>query len=134
MVSTGDNEGDVSLTWEAPHEDGNQGGAVEEYEIRHHDAVITGVNWLSATLVTNPPDPLPPGQEHTFTVGALTPGKLYYFAIKSADEVPNWSGISNNSYVTTAAESGGGTGSPHRFWGKVTNAAGVPAAEVQVTV
>jgi hypothetical protein len=96
VVSTGDNEGDVQLQWQAPHEDGPQGGAVTEYEIRRHDLPITGINWADATQIANPPPPLPPGQTHTFTVAGLVAGKLYYFAIKSADEVPNWSAVSNS--------------------------------------
>ena len=45
-----------------------------------------------------------PGPPEEFEVTGLEPNTTYYFAIKAADEIPNWSGISNVAIQTTAPE------------------------------
>jgi hypothetical protein len=47
-----------------------------------------------------------PGSAETFTVTGLFPDTTYYFALKAADEVPNWSGISNSPSGTTLEPTG----------------------------
>jgi chitodextrinase len=49
------------------------------------------------------PTPAAPGTRQSVVVSGLLPGTLYYFSIKTADEVPNWSGISNLASKATAA-------------------------------
>ncbi len=41
------------------------------------------------------------GATETLTLHGLTPSTDYYFAIRSCDEVPNWSGLSNVAAFTT---------------------------------
>jgi hypothetical protein len=84
----------VTLSWTAPGDD-NALGQAAQYEIRYATAPITADNFSSATLVTNPPVPKIAGSSETFEVTGLESNTLYYFALKTADEVPNWSAISN---------------------------------------
>ena len=61
------------------------------------------MNWDSATQVTGEPSPKAFGLPETFIVSGLSPSKFYHFAIKTGDEVPNWSGLSNETGATTSA-------------------------------
>lgn len=92
----------VTLTWTAVGDDGTVGTATQ-YEIRYSTAPITSANFTSATLVAGPPVPKTSGQAEVFTVSGLGQGTTYYFALKVADEVPNWSGLSNVATQTTTA-------------------------------
>ncbi|MCX6829825.1 MAG: fibronectin type III domain-containing protein [candidate division Zixibacteria bacterium] len=93
----------VTLNWLAPGDDGNVGTA-SQYDIRYSTATITQANWNAATQVTGEPTPQAAGGTETFAVTGLQPSTTYYFAIKTADEVPNWSAISNIASRATAAE------------------------------
>ncbi|MCX6826599.1 MAG: fibronectin type III domain-containing protein [candidate division Zixibacteria bacterium] len=84
----------VVLTWTAPGDDSITGTAAQ-YDIRYSTSLITELNWSSASQITGEPIPKSVGNAETFTVTGLQNGTLYYFAIKTADEVPNWSGLSN---------------------------------------
>ncbi|OGC89706.1 MAG: hypothetical protein A2W25_17395 [candidate division Zixibacteria bacterium RBG_16_53_22] len=91
----------ITLTWTAPGDDSSSGTA-SQYDIRYSTSPITDANWASATQVNGEPTPLPAGQQQTFAVTGLQSGVTYYFAMKTADEVPNWSGLSNVASGTTA--------------------------------
>ncbi|MCP4684986.1 MAG: PKD domain-containing protein, partial [bacterium] len=52
-------------------------------------------NWTTANKVRPLPTPQPSGTRQERTVSALTPGITYFFAIKTADNLPSWSDISN---------------------------------------
>ncbi len=87
----------VSLTWTAPGNDGNQGTA-SRYDIRYSTSSVgadTAAWWEGADTVADESSPAPAGTEQQFKVEGLTPHSTYYFALRSADEVPNWSGVSN---------------------------------------
>jgi len=84
----------VTLTWIATGDDGSTGKATT-YDLRYSQSPITSANFSGATQVTNEPAPKTGGQSESFAVTGLTAGTTYYFALKVADEVPNWSGISN---------------------------------------
>ncbi len=99
--STGSNS--VTLTWTAPGDDGNV-GTPSQYDMRYSTSSITDANWGAATEVTGEPSPQPAGSSENFTVENLEPNTTYYFAIKSADEVPNWSSLSNVVSATTDPE------------------------------
>src|SRR5262249_9500968 len=49
------------------------------------------------------PNPSAPGTTEHVTVTGLQANTTYYFAVKTADEVPNWSGLSNVISRTTLA-------------------------------
>jgi uncharacterized protein (TIGR02145 family) len=84
----------IKLTWAAPGDDGNLGTA-SQYDIRYSTSNITSSNWSSATQCTGEPAPQIAGSPESFTVTGLSSNTTYYFAIKTADEVSNWSGLSN---------------------------------------
>ncbi|MCK5127021.1 MAG: fibronectin type III domain-containing protein [candidate division Zixibacteria bacterium] len=90
----------VTLTWTAPGDDAGNGTA-SQYDIRYSSSLITGSNWASATPASGEPVPQSAGALETMTITGLQPGTVYYFAIKAADEVPNWSALSNVVSVTT---------------------------------
>jgi len=92
----------ITLTWTAPGDDGNSGTATS-YDIRYSTSMITGANWAAATQATGEPTPSMAGTAETFTVTGLTPSTTHYFAIKTADEAPNESPLSNVVSGTTSA-------------------------------
>jgi len=97
----------VTLTWTAPGDDGNVGTA-SQYDVRYSTSAITGTDtttwWSQATQCSGEPAPQAAGATETFVVTGLQPSKTYYFVMKTADEVPNWSRFSNVAVkITTAA-------------------------------
>jgi len=84
----------VTLTWTAPGDDANTGTA-SAYDIRYSTATISDANWGSASQCSGEPAPQVAGAGQTFTVPGLSPDTTYCFAMKTADEMPNWSGLSN---------------------------------------
>jgi len=93
----------VTLTWTAPGDDGNVGTA-GSYDIRYATVAVTEGNWATCVQVTGEPSPQPADSAESFTVANLNPSSTYYFAIKAADEVGNWSELSNVVSATTDAE------------------------------
>jgi len=89
--------GSVDLSWTAPGDDAHIGTAAS-YLVRHSASVIDSpAGWEAATPVTSGvPNPKPAGQSEQMTVSGLTPGALYYFAVRAQDEVPNLGGLSNS--------------------------------------
>jgi hypothetical protein len=92
----------VTLSWTTPGDDSLTGTATQ-FDIRYSTSAITSANFASATRWTGAPTPLAPGTHQTTLVTGLSPATTYYFAMKTGDEVPNWSGISNVVSKTTAA-------------------------------
>jgi phosphodiesterase/alkaline phosphatase D-like protein len=90
----------VSLTWTAPGDD-SLSGTASQYDLRYSTSPITATNFASASRFTGTPNPSPAGTKENVTVTGLSAGTTYYFALKTGDEVPNWSGISNVISRTT---------------------------------
>jgi hypothetical protein len=90
----------VTLNWTAPGDDGNVGQAAQ-YDVRYSTGPITNQNWNSAIEADGEPAPAPAGEPESFTIDGLESNTTYYFAIKTADEAGNWSGLSNVAMVTT---------------------------------
>jgi len=90
----------VTLQWTSPGDDSLTGTATS-YDLRYSTTPITEANWGTAVQVSGEPIPKVSGSAETFTVSGLTPNTAYYFAIKTADEVPNWSAISNIAMIST---------------------------------
>jgi hypothetical protein len=84
----------ITLMWTAPGDDRDIGNA-SEYDIGYSKAMITDLNWDLVNKVASPPVPKPGGQTEIFVVTGLEQNTTYYFAIKTADEIPNWSPLSN---------------------------------------
>jgi hypothetical protein len=86
------------LTWTAPGDDGRDGTA-SQYQIRYSQTAISEARWPYCDVVPSPPTPKPGGEPESLLVSKMRPLLSYYFGIKAADEVPNWSGISNMAYA-----------------------------------
>lgn len=83
----------VTLVWTAPGDDGASGRAAQ-YDIRCAADLLSSGNWDAAAVVDTTRVPKPGGQAETLVVAGLSAG-AWWFALKAADEVPNWSGLSN---------------------------------------
>ncbi len=95
-AATGASAGQINLNWTAPGDDGTSGTAAA-YTIKYAaSAITTDAQFNSATTVSGAPQPAAGGTAQSITVGGLTPGSIYYFAIKTQDEVPNVSVLSNS--------------------------------------
>jgi hypothetical protein len=95
----------ANLSWTAPGDDGFTGTAVA-YDIRYSTQSINESNWSSATQVIDPPTPAVAGTNESFLVTGLAPNTTYYFAVKTVDDVGQWSAISNiATYSTDCIES-----------------------------
>jgi archaellum component FlaG (FlaF/FlaG flagellin family) len=92
----------ITLTWTAPGDDGTTGTA-GTYDIRYATAAIDEGNWETATQATGEPTPGVAGTNETFMVTGLSANTTYYFALKTGDEIPNLSPVSNIPSATTLA-------------------------------
>lgn len=92
----------VTLTWTVPGDDGATGQATA-YAIRYSTVPINAANFAAANLCNNLPAPGVAGATQTFVVTGLSANTTYHFALVTADEVPNWSALSNIVTATTAA-------------------------------
>lgn len=97
----------VLLTWTAPGDDGTIGRATS-YDIRYRTVAISGVDttswWNAATQLTGEPTPATAGATDSMRVRGLVPLTTYYFMIRAADEIPNWSGYSNVAVKSTTGD------------------------------
>jgi len=93
----------VTLRWTAPGDDGTQGRATV-YELRYSSSPITDSNLLAAPRILGLRAPSVAGQRDSMTVTIPVTGLPTYFALRTADEVGNWSRVSNNAVLpgTTA--------------------------------
>lgn len=92
----------IKLAWTAPGDDSTSGRAAV-YDLRYWGRPITAANFDSAARFAATPPPSVAGALDSVVVSGLAPLTDYWFALKTADEVGNWSLISNVVMVTTAA-------------------------------
>ncbi len=92
----------VTLTWTATGDDSITGTAAE-YDIRYSPVPINTDTWTGCDPCQSEPVPQPAGSTETYVAGGLNPRSTYYFAIKVADEMGNWSALSNLAEATTTA-------------------------------
>ncbi len=96
--------GKVRLTWTAPGDDGDKGQAAE-YQVKYAAKQIKErsdwrtradreISFWAATNCKGEPKPGDAGSAESFTVDRLAPG-THWFALKSYDEQPNQSDLSN---------------------------------------
>jgi hypothetical protein len=108
----------IALRWTAPGDDGNVGRATS-YDLRYRTGAVTGTDtlswWNAATQATGEPVPRAAGQTDSTRVSGLNPSTTYYFIIRAADEVPNWSGFSNVAVRTTGSPCTTPTAPPQQF-------------------
>ena len=97
----------VVIHWTAPGDDGNTGQA-STYDVRYRSVAIAGTDttswWNAATQVSGEPTPGIAGANDSMRVSGLVPTTTYYFMVRTADEVPNWSGYSNVAVRTTSGD------------------------------
>jgi hypothetical protein len=84
----------VVVAWTAPGDDGWVGRATT-YDLRVSQSPITAAGFAAATPVNGLPAPLASGTRQQVVVRGLTRGTTYYFAMRTADDAGNWSGVSN---------------------------------------
>ena len=102
----------LKLNWTAPGDDDNEGTATS-YDIRYSTEEITAENWDDAIQISSPsaPNPREAGRTQSVEINQLNSGTTYYFAMKTSDEVPNESVISNIISATINTPSSGGRSS-----------------------
>lgn len=91
----------VDLSWTAPGDDGSTGTAAS-YDVRYSTSEITSENWSSATQATEEPTPSVAGTVESMTISGLSAETTYHFALKTSDEVPNESNLSNVPSLATS--------------------------------
>ena len=96
-AESGTEEGAVSLTWTAPGDDGMEGQATA-YIVRYSSADIidTDAKFNSADDYANNWTPLTAGSQENRAITGLVPATTYWIAIKTQDEIPNASALSNS--------------------------------------
>ncbi|MBU1626205.1 hypothetical protein KKB18_02455 [bacterium] len=99
-----DNPNAIELRWPAPADDGYiaDSGPARQYDIRYSlNEKIQDQDWNSYSKPANIPTPKAPGEDEKLVVGGFGEHVTVYFAIKAADEGPNWSGMSNIAFAKT---------------------------------
>ena len=95
------NDSTAVLFWTAPGDDHRQGRAAF-YDIRFTPETVgtdTVEWWRRADIISPTPRPSLAGAADSLIISGLSPNITYYFALKTADEVWNWSPISNIAVV-----------------------------------
>ncbi|MEM7249072.1 MAG: lamin tail domain-containing protein [Acidobacteriota bacterium] len=99
----------VRLSWTASGDD-DRSGRARQYELRRsREPIRTLTQFQAATSVEPVTAPVAAGLTQELVVDGLSPDEPQWFALRVADEVPNWSGLSNPSGATPGPE-GAGTG------------------------
>jgi len=96
----------ATLVWIAPGDDGGLGTA-SLYDLRYSLTPVDADTvswWNTAETVSGEPWPSPAGMPDSCNIQNLFPDTTYYFIIKTADEVPNWSAFSNVAMESTTNE------------------------------
>ena len=93
-----------TLKWTAPGDDGAVGTATV-YDMRYSTTRPDSSSqssmlawWNAANVIAGLPAPLVGGTKQSTVVapvGGFMLGPTYYFVLRTADEIPNWSGYSN---------------------------------------
>lgn len=84
----------IHLIWTAPGDDGSIGISTS-YDVRYATSPITESGWTLATQLSDEPTPTVASTSQFMTVSGLSASTTYYFAIKTSDDVPNISALSN---------------------------------------
>lgn len=100
LAATALDENRVELTWVSSGDDGVAGQATR-YDIRRSDAPITEDTFENAIPIEDAPAPSPPLTGERFVATGFEREQTYFFALRTLDEVPNRSPISNVPFATT---------------------------------
>ncbi len=92
-ASPGSNRGEIDLSWTAP------GG--DEYLIRYStSSEVTSLNWDSVTELIHSLVPSIAGTLESLLIDSLSPNLIYYWGIKTEDDMDNSSDVSNSASST----------------------------------
>lgn len=94
LVAQGVADGQIEAAWTAPGDSGTVGRAAK-YILRYSHDPISESNWFSADIAAAVPDPAEPGTHQTYVLTGLETGARYYLALRTRDEIGNFSGLSN---------------------------------------
>jgi len=94
-AQTGSREGEINLAWTSPGDDGTT-GQVTSGEWRVDYSIYNKV-WNVSEYRIKISTSFQPLTTHNLLLTGLTGGSTYYFRIWAADEVPNWSPVSNGA-------------------------------------
>ncbi|MEK7080268.1 MAG: hypothetical protein AAB925_00330, partial [Patescibacteria group bacterium] len=116
LLLSGETDSEITVSFTAPGDDGVFGTATS-YDLRYSLSEITEGNWADAAQVDGEPIPSVAGSLEIKMVSGLSPNATYYFALKTSDEVPNESSLSNvpnsateiNTHVLTYTASANGS-------------------------
>ncbi|OGS39163.1 MAG: hypothetical protein A2551_05635, partial [Elusimicrobia bacterium RIFOXYD2_FULL_34_30] len=86
----------IVLNWTSVGDDGTIGTATS-YDIRYQTYTINAGNWDTVTQFIGEHSPKASNNNESLTITGLISDTTYYFAIKTGDEVPNWSNVSNTA-------------------------------------
>jgi subtilisin family serine protease len=89
----------ITLHMTATGDDG-VAGAAYLYDVRYSTSVIDTNNFSQATVANGEPVPKSSGVADSITVTGLKPDTTYYFGLRVADEVGNYSGLAMTSGKT----------------------------------
>jgi len=93
-------EGEIDLIWSAPGDNGTRGALPSGSEYKIQKSTWAGIVWsTSSAEITISTSGVYPGTVVRRTVTGLIQNATYYFHIWTADEVPNWSGLSGGATV-----------------------------------
>jgi hypothetical protein len=99
--------GEVTLNWSSAGDDGMIGNLTGTYRIQYATYTAswsTSTTPTNATTVTIATTTQTPASAQANLVTGLTGGLTYYFVLWTADEVPNWSTISNTTSAVPVAD------------------------------
>jgi len=106
--AAGEDGTSMTLSWLASGDDGGVGGPAQEYDLRYtpdtsyREKAAFDAAWVTlARWTADMPDPGDPGTGQSVTLTALDPDTEYFFGLKAADEVPNWSLLHSVAAVKT---------------------------------
>jgi len=102
LAVTSGNDTSVTLSWTAPGADGDSGRAAE-YDLRYAIGALTEETWAAATRVKGVPPPEPAGTTETLTISGLESNETYAFGLKTSDDTPLLSELSNVAVASTAS-------------------------------
>lgn len=95
---------DAEICWTAPGDDGDSGTA-QQYDMRFSLDSITPANFDSTPVMANVGFPFSAGGTQCHQILELTGEQTYWVAVKTRDEVNNWSAMSNCLRFTCLTDS-----------------------------
>jgi hypothetical protein len=92
--------GGARFVFTAPGDDGSEGQATQ-YGIRYSANPLSDAVWDTAEVVADVTAPKISGEAERIAIPVLPEG-TWHFGVKTADEIPNWSALSNVVSATLA--------------------------------